>query len=577
MTPDKRTLAQSETDPAIEAFKLLCRNIGTDYSLRALKLAEEAKWKDLIDLDIKPREYHSARAFHQDYAVYAYLRKYKGFKAFTQKELEEKCLVDFEKIDDACFVVNERIQKSLLSRGVEGVLMHARRKIAALLGPFEIDKVMRHCEWGNGATESLKLRDATVDKKILEPRLSVTPSCHKYAFSYLMYDLHWLRARLGPDVLGPVSLLRSNFRFVESGRFSTVDKTAKARRSIDIQPTLNLFFQKGVGRFIRRRLQRDGIDLDDQSRNQELAGQAIGLNLATIDLANASDTVSRKLVELLLPYEWFEYLNDIRTHSIRLPGHRVRKLEKFSSMGNGFTFELESLIFYALCIGVKKEVEDHEAIVSVYGDDIIVSNSLTPLLLETLNEIGFSVNVDKTFTEGQFYESCGVHFFGNEEVTPVYQKEKVDSKHPITSIRAANRIIRISTLLGSGEWLDARCKDSYDLYRSLARTHLKKEANIDGPLWLEGDGFIKYPYFRPKADRNGIFYINEFRTVSRKRKLRDGSPLLAITLRRGVVVKSPFNGFVDIRSETRTLLTRRRCYLRLSEVPVWASPVVKPG
>jgi hypothetical protein len=238
-------------------------------------------------------------------------------------------------------------------------------------------------------------------------------------------------------------------------------------------------------------------------------------------------------------------------------------------MGNGFTFELESLIFFALCYGVKTEVEAREAIISVYGDDIIVSNCMTPLLLTILRDVGFEVNVDKTFTEGYFYESCGRHFFKNEEVTPVFQKEEANSGNDPALVRACNRIIRLASLLGHGRFLDARCKDSYDLFRKYIRT----SADIRGPLWLEGDGFRKDPYYRPKADRNGLFWIHEFRSVSRKRKLRDGSPLLATALRRGVVVESPFNGQVAVRSETRTLLNRRKCYLRLDEVPVWASPV----
>lgn len=548
---------------AMSAYRLLCTSVDSPYSRKALALLNDGKYHDLANMDIKPSEYDNPLAFSQDYAVYSYLRKYEGFP-LDQQVLEKKARLDFEKIEDNCRIVNSALRLPLPQKGGHDIIYVANRKIRKILGAFTYGKVIAGCEWGNGATSTLKRADATIDKKILEPRLSVTRRALRYASAYLEQDLHWLRARLGPDVEGPACLLPGEFKIVEDGRFATVPKTVKSLRSIDIQPTLNLFLQKGVGLFIRKQLQKNGIDLDDQSRNQRLAACAYTDMLSTIDLASASDTVTHELVKQLLPVEWYDYLNDIRTHSISIDG-TSKKLEKFSAMGNGFTFELESLIFYALCDAVRTVRDEPASVVSVYGDDIVVSRTLSEDVVSALTYCGFTVNVDKTFIDGPFYESCGKHYFQGIEVTPVFQKE-VLRDNPST-IRATNRIIRLASTCNGGAFLDYRYKEIYDFYRTFIRT----KVSVLGPLWLEGDGFVKDPYYRPKADIHGVFQINEFRNVQDQRKLADHSPLLAITLRRGVIVKNPFYGCVAIVGRTRSLLCRRRVSVEHAEVPVWAS------
>jgi hypothetical protein len=113
-------------------------------------------------------------------------------------------------------------------------------------------------------------------------------------------------------------------------------------------------------------------------------------------------------------------------------------------MGNGFTFELESLIFWALTratfeASVIKDRGDRR-LCAVYGDDIICPQEMAWYLTTVLNYCGFSVNLDKSFYEGNFFESCGKHFFYGVDVTPVYQKERITDL--ASSIRAVNRLVR---------------------------------------------------------------------------------------------------------------------------------------
>jgi hypothetical protein len=92
--------------------------------------------------------------------------------------------------------------------------------------------------------------------------------------------------------------------------------------------------------------------------------------------------------------------------------------EKFSSMGNGYTFALETLIFWALGKAVNSLTGG--VVLSVYGDDIICSDCSAALLMEVLQWCGFVLNRDKSFVTGPFRESCGADWHTGTRVTPQY-------------------------------------------------------------------------------------------------------------------------------------------------------------
>jgi hypothetical protein len=190
-----------------------------------------------------------------------------------------------------------------------------------------------------------------------------------------------------------------------------------------VEPTLNGFVQKGVGTYMKDRMKRCvNLDLTDQSRNQDLARKgSIDGSLATVDLSSASDTVSWSVVRMLLPEDWFEFLAELRTGYV-LDKRKVVELHKFSSMGNGFTFELESLLFYSITKACA-ELLDVEGDISVFGDDIICPTQIYPLLAAVLTELGFLVNNEKSFSAGPFRESCGADWFKGNSIRPFYAKK----------------------------------------------------------------------------------------------------------------------------------------------------------
>jgi hypothetical protein len=110
-----------------------------------------------------------------------------------------------------------------------------------------------------------------------------------------------------------------------------------------------------------------------------------------------------------------------------MEGVGVIHQQKFSSMGNGYTFELESLIFWAVLHAsmkyskVKPSVNNH----GVYGDDVIIPARAYTTFKRSLEWLGFSINEKKTHMRGYFRESCGHDYFYGDSVRPFFQKELV--------------------------------------------------------------------------------------------------------------------------------------------------------
>jgi hypothetical protein len=227
--------------------------------------------------------------------------------------------------------------------------------------------------------------------------------------------IEWSETREGSVIDEWVSVPVS----IVPARLNFVPKNAKTHRSVCTEAGLNVMFQLGLGAVMARRLASFGVDIRDQSLNQRRAreGSLTGA-LATLDLSSASDTVSREIVFELLPLEWAELLNWGRSSKVELPNGDLISQEKFSSMGNGYTFPLETLIFWGLAAACC----DRDSDATVYGDDIIIPSVKYDLLAEVLRYAGFILNVGKSFHEGPFRESCGKDYFRGTDVRPFYAK-----------------------------------------------------------------------------------------------------------------------------------------------------------
>jgi hypothetical protein len=108
-------------------------------------------------------------------------------------------------------------------------------------------------------------------------------------------------------------------------------------------------------------------------------------------------------------------------------------VNKMSSMGNGFTFPLETLIFWALASAcVELDAPGSRTRTLAYGDDLIVDVRAVPLIQEVFDICGFILNDDKSFWDGSFRESCGKDYVFGIDVRPIYVKDALSFLDLIT-------------------------------------------------------------------------------------------------------------------------------------------------
>lgn len=255
-----------------------------------------------------------------------------------------------------------------------------------------------------------------------------------------------------------------------------VPKDTKSVRIIEETDPRISATQHAVQALMYERICRDRhMDITNQETNRKLAFEgSVYRNWCTIDLSEASDRVSKYLVDLLFPKIWREAFNANRTPITLLPislsslikvqGKNVRlgisrgKLpkrlgswiekvrkknrireryaihitKKFAGMGSALTFPIETLVFRSiLCeiLGIES--------VYAYGDDLIVPNVFYRQAIKALQDFGFKVNLNKSFYKGHFRESCGVFAWRGYDVGCVYRREES------VSVAHVNRIIEL--------------------------------------------------------------------------------------------------------------------------------------
>jgi len=425
---------------ALEFFE----GIATPKSLAAYLLLENGEWDQLATLEADPSNYFDPTSYWRDASAVSFLRKYEPLPtSFDRKKVAEESFVSCER---SCFRANQRLYPILedvlnVSHGLSGVnavFLQARKNIARILGPCP-DEVSGR--FGPGSTFGDRARLTTVpDKMSSEPLF--TPDAWPFLFPWS--GTMWASACVD---IGKVP------KSVPGNRFLTVPKDATKYRGIAVEPSINVFYQLAYGKVIRTRLRRWGINLDEgQDIHRRLASEAsIQGHLATLDLKNASDTISRNLVKLLLPHSWFKVLDALRSKKTLFKGNYVL-LEKFSSMGNGFTFELETLVF----LGLISAITGYDSVgksVFAFGDDLILPTDSSKDVISMLRFCGLETNLKKSFSTGRFRESCGGDFFDGVGVRPFFLKD--DPDQPASRISLANGLRR-SSASHCGRWLMTR-------------------------------------------------------------------------------------------------------------------------
>lgn len=425
----------------------VCGRLGGPVSRHLAALYEAGDVLAILDYRFDYRSFSAAELDDLVYArqIQAFFSKSSELSAWYGLTFDPKLTAarKFLQAELLCLETNRRLRADAqnpmnMDPDVATVMFMVQRKIASVLGDVP-DLEGLNPQFGPGANTNVKSSAAFPRGKLsagLECSHELAPTVGDFLSEVPLWAALHCTKDLEDSFICNVS--------VAPGKVVFVPKNAKTDRTIIVEPLLNSFFQKGFGSFIRDRLRASGIDLRDQTINQSLALEgSVDDSLSTIDLSSASDCLSRELVWNLLPYDWANTLSHLRTGTVVCPdvflsldelkslagfdGSHLR-LEKFSSMGNGYTFELESLIFYGIAHSVCRFLDLSVDKVSVYGDDIIVPRPAYELLSKVLSYCGFIVNHDKSFVEGPFRESCGADYFFGFDIRPFYLKTRISDR-----------------------------------------------------------------------------------------------------------------------------------------------------
>lgn len=518
------------------------QSLDTPRSLSVWLLYKNKEHKQLLDLDIDPLSYLNDFSFRDDYAATCFLSKAKFLR--TGYDLKQRALDKFAECELYVKGTNFRFthldSDPLYSGQNASLFCIMERKIHSVLGNLVIDEVLDHSNWGPGITTLLRGSEVSSYNKFHAER-GITRGCYQ-AMSHLFEEAYPLWVKHLTDQFGQ----EKYFDFQVGNNVITVPKNSKIDRVIAVEPGINLWFQKGIGSVIRRKLLHAGIDLKDQRINQRLCKQAsITGELATVDFSAASDTISRALVEQLLPRDWFFLLNSCRsTHG--LMNKQVIEWQKFSSMGNGFTFELESLIFFAAAYAVCEYLKIDSRKISVYGDDVIIPSSAYSLFSSFSEFLGFKVNLQKSFHTGDFRESCGVHYKNGVDVKPFYLKDRLSNVESIYHV--ANSIRDLAHRHNFNYGCDARFRRCWR--RLFGRAPKTYQFRI--PVHLGDVGFSSnFDEASPPKARHGIEgFLVRARVATAVTRQGDSPAILLARLK--VTSDRELNNSYDLRGKTQS-------------------------
>lgn len=349
-------------------------------------------------------EYCDVNLYRVLYQVESFLKK-NDTLAGTPKT-RTTAIAGFLENEAACAAANRRISNCYFGLeeyppDVELWLVKMERWIDWVLGPFEtfLRQLPELVRFTDGASASRPRRESRKHLKV-SLKMPAPKGAHPYLESLAKY---W-------------GFKRFRARTCSWNRLEFVTKNWNTDRTIACEADGALPLQLAFDSFGKAQLRhKTRIDLRNQSTNRSLAqkGSVTG-KTATVDLTSASDLNAYEAIARLFPAEWFRFLDAVRASHYIGSDVGAGKYQKFSSMGNGTTFVIETIVFAAAAFAVGSTT------VSVYGDDIVIDSECVEDLARLLGFLGHKVNMSKSYSAGPFRESCGGSYYDGIDVTPFF-------------------------------------------------------------------------------------------------------------------------------------------------------------
>lgn len=324
-------------------------------------------------------------------------------------------------------------EEGLKTRRPEADVLHQLKVVSALCLPedlessFRAQMVPKHSAgatalWARGVSLVAKHTMVHFDKKLLK----VLPELAPFAV-FSSYETTGLKPAFSEIVNVPKNLLKD--------RLISKEETTTQYAQHAVQKGMVYLFNREDLLFAKH------IDLAHAEKNGRLAALgSIQGEYATVDLSNASDSVSVFHIHQL-PRWLRRMLSAVRCPVTSFKGTLVPLL-KYAPMGSATCFPTECLIFFfAALIAIVRyhrlsfgnlTIDDLRRLAAhsnfrIYGDDIVIEHKYVSDLYDVLDELLFTVNRRKSYTQlkvSTFRESCGFEFLNGIDVAPLRTARK---------------------------------------------------------------------------------------------------------------------------------------------------------
>lgn len=431
------------------------------HNNKALSVAD--KWHRILSWDVNPSDYTNATLFSADWQLWKFLAKFSEGEQPTE-DAKLFARQKFLQSEDACRSFNQHRISGELPRGYH-LLNDGIRKICdKVLG--DVKDFFTFVESMDVSTRTLLIRTSTeycrtpglvVDDDIsvvpkFGPGVSVSPFNEGESISSQQQKL--IHGSVTASCAYLANWLSSiwhipNAHIVAGDVLTYVLKQVGEARTICFGPSMNMLVQKLIGLYIRHKLKVVlKIDLSDQSRNRRTAELgSLCDSYSSSDLTSASDLNAYMFVLDSLSLGWFTLLDDARSKQYYdRSTSQWTPYEKFSTMGNGFTFELETLLFAAIVLSATelwgRRLSLNE--MCVYGDDLLFPKEHYFIVQQALIMCGHKPNYKKSFHSGSFRESCGGDYFCGWDVTP-FKLKRLHLNEAKTMVNLYNGLLIVSS------------------------------------------------------------------------------------------------------------------------------------
>lgn len=418
----KKPAVKYDTDRlAIGVYSSLAADFRSNLScpqlaLRAEKSLKEGSMHDFRAYEFVAHEGLDPYRYKILYQLQNIFKKYRfSSDVFTDSELE--AISEKKYVDDQLRIAKPKFLKFRTYL----VMQRARTLASEILGEFpDEDDFTRGGRIGTKSTIGCPLALASLDYKLLNEKAFTSTGESIAWFVKHVLPIDPLLSRIVTSVLKERSDGDRGLS-IESLVLKCVPKSWKTHRIITPLTLVALFYSYAYGAKVEERLSLIGLDI--RSR-QKYHAKMVKMNsksrrCATVDLSAASDSITIEHLCRILPRKWFTRLKTCLTRQVCFEKGQMMSTFSVLPMGNAATFPVQTLIFYCITKALG-DMLGIRGLYSVYGDDIIYPRRLHPYVVELFPDLGFKLNLEKTFVSSHFRESCGSDCYHGVDVRPFF-------------------------------------------------------------------------------------------------------------------------------------------------------------